>query len=321
MIVILVAIWLGARGERRPLWVAVASATLAGLLSLAAYLAPNHLHELTIQALLSDKDFGTRLAGAIAIAERDGLPARRPDRDLRGGARPGPRSAVAARGGCVLLVPLLAALYLTYSRSAILAVFAIAVIVLWRWRRRVGVALLILGIVAGVAITPFYLQARGNLLGGSAVLEPGKVLIASDEQRITAWGAAAGCGSTSRSSATASGATRSSRRPTVTRSSVRPTTSGSGCSPRKGWSPGLLGVAFVLTVAWRLARIPGWLAAGALGAFVGWAITATFNNPFLFLQVNAIAFTVAGITLGLGRGPTPVAEAAAEEQPAPRMPR
>jgi O-antigen ligase len=84
----------------------------------------------------------------------------------------------------------------------------------------------------------------------------------------------------------------------------------------EGIVAGILGIAFVLAVAWRLARIPGWLAAGALGAFVGWAITATFNNPFLFLQVNAIAFTIAGITLGLGRSPAPIATAALTDAPA-----
>ncbi len=177
--------------------------------------------------------------------------------------------------------------------------------------------MLIVGVVAGVAITPFYLQARGNLLGGSAVLEPGKVLIASDEQRITAWGAAGRMwldqpllGHGFRSYKILAPAYGDQVLGSPHNEWIR-------LFAEEGVVAGLLGIAFVLTVAWRLARIPGWLAAGALGAFVGWAITATFNNPFLFLQVNAIAFTVAGITLGLGRGPTPVAEAAAEEQAAP----
>jgi len=160
MIVFLVAIWLGARGERRPLWAAVIASTLAGLLSLAAYLLPNHLHELTIQALLSGKDFGTRLVGAIAspnamvsllvaptaIFAAALFLAR--DRRLRLAA-------------AMLLPALLAILALTYSRAAILAIFAIAVIVLWRWRRRVGIALLVIGVAAGVAVAPSYLQARG----------------------------------------------------------------------------------------------------------------------------------------------------------------
>jgi hypothetical protein len=72
---------------------------------------------------------------------------------------------------------------------------------------------------------------------------------------------------------------------------------------------GILGIAFLLAVVVGLARAPGWLAVGCLGAFVGWAITATFNNPFLFLQVNAIAFTIAGVMIGVGRrlpvGPAP----------------
>ena len=74
---------------------------------------------------------------------------------------------------------------------------------------------------------------------------------------------------------------------------------------------GVLGLAFVLAVALSLARTPGWLAAGALGGFVAWALTASFNNPFLFLQVSAIALTVAGIMVGFGRR-------AAETIPVPR---
>lgn len=321
MTVFLVAIWLGAAGERRPLWAAVIASTLAGLLSLADYLLPNLLHDLSIQALLSDKDFGGRLAGAIAspnamvsllVAPTAIFAAAlvlAKDRWLR----------VAA---AVLLPALLATLALTYARAAIVAVLVIAVIVLWRWRRRVGLGLLVVGVVAGVALAPFYLQARGNVLGGSAVVQPGRVLIASDEQRFTAWGAAA------RMWLDEPFIGHGFRSYKILAPAYGDQVLGSPHSEwirlfaEEGIVAGILGVAFVLAVAWRLARLPGWLAAGALGALIGWAVTATFENPFLFLQVNAIAFTIAGITLGLGRRgtladePAPAGESAPAEEPA-----
>lgn len=309
MIVFLVAIWLGASGELRPLWAAVIASTLAGLLSLADFLLPNLLHDLPIQALLSDKDFGGRLAGAIAspnamvsllVAPTAVFAAAlvlTKDRRLR----------VAA---AVLLPALLATLALTYARAAILVAFAIAFIVLWRWRRRVGLGLLVVGVVAGVALGPAYLQARSNVLGGSAVVQPGQVLIAGDEQRITAWGAAARMwldepliGHGFRSYKILAPAYGDQALGSPHNEWLR-------LFAEEGIVAGILGVAFVLAVAWRLARLPGWLAAGALGALIGWAITATFENPFLFLQVNAIAFTIAGITLGLGRRRSPADEPA-----------
>jgi O-antigen ligase len=313
MLVLLVAVWLGYHGDRRPLWAAVIAATVAGLLSLVDYLLPNLLGDLSLQALLSDREFGGRLAGAIAsppamvsllIAPTAVFAAAlvlAQDRRLR----------IAA---AVLLPALLATLALTYSRAAILAVFAVAVIVLWRWRRRVGAGLLVVGLLVGVALTPVYLQTRANALGGSAVVQPGRVLIAGDEQRITAWGAAArmwldqpllGHGFRSyKILAPAYGD------PVL----GSPHNEWLRLFAEEGIAAGILGVAFLVLVAGRLARSPGWLATGALGAFIGWAITATFNNPFLFLQVNAIVFTVAGIALGFGQragvpdGPAPAGD-------------
>lgn len=299
MIVILAAIWLGYSGQRRALWAAVIAATLAGLLSLAGYLLPTLMRGLPLEALLADKTFGTRLAGAIAspnamvsllvnpTAIFAAALVHAADRRLR----------VLA---LVLLPPLVLALTLTYSRAAIIALFAIAVIVIWRWRRPFGIALLVAGIALGVALAPAYLQARGNILGGGSAVVPGKVLIASDEQRITAWGAASrmflddplvghGFRSYKQLGSTYGDQVLGS-----------PHNEWLRLFAEEGIVAGLLGIAFVVTVARGLARAPGWLAIGCLGAFIGWTITATFNNPFLFLQVNAIAFTIAGVMLGLG---------------------
>ena len=184
MIVFLVATWLGHAGDRRPLWAAVIAASAAGILSLAEYLLPTAFTGLPLQGLLADKEFGTRLAGAIASPNAMVSLLVTPTAVLAAAFVLG-RDRRLRLAAAVVLPPLLLAMWLTYSRAAILGVFAIAVIVLWRWRRRVGAGLLVAGLVAGIALAPAYLQARVSAIG--ALVEPGKLLIASDEQRITAW--------------------------------------------------------------------------------------------------------------------------------------
>jgi O-antigen ligase len=312
MIVLLVATWLGYGGQSRPLWAAVVVATVAGALSLADYVLPGVMRGLPVQALLADKTFGTRLAGAIASPNAMVSLLVTPAAVFAAALVLGRdrRIRVAA---AVLLAGLAAAMLLTYSRSAILALFAIAVLVLWRWRRKVGAALLLGGLAVGIAIAPAYLQARGSVLGGSSAVVPGKILIATDEQRITAWSAA------SRMfldrPLTGQGFRSYKKLAPVYGDAVlgSPHNEWLRLFAEEGIVAGILGLAFVLTIARDLARAPGWLAVGCLGAFIGWAITATFNNPFLFLQVNAIAFTVAGVMLGLGRR-------AADQPDAPPVP-
>ena len=210
MIVFLVAIWLGFNGERRPtLGGRCGRPTFAGLLSLADFLLPNVVKDLPIHALLSDRAFGGRLAGAIASP------------NAMVSLLVAPTAIFAAAlvlaverrwrvAALVLLPALLVTLALTYSRSAILAVFAIAVIVLWRWRRPVGIGLLIIGMIVGAVLTPFYLQARGKSWDRSC--GPARCSSPATSNGSRPGARRAGCGSTSRSSATASGATRSSPR-------------------------------------------------------------------------------------------------------------
>ncbi len=71
-----------------------------------------------------------------------------------------------------------------------IALWALAVVVGWRIGRRLGIALLVGGIVVGALLVPWYLSVRGQALGGVSQLEPGQILIASDQQRLGAWAAA-----------------------------------------------------------------------------------------------------------------------------------
>jgi O-antigen ligase len=62
---------------------------------------------------------------------------------------------------------------------------------------------------------------------------------------------------------------------------------------------GLLGLAFAVATAARLARSPGWLGAGLFGSFLSLCIAASFNNLFLFNQVTIPAMVLAGTGVAL----------------------
>ena len=66
-----------------------------------------------------------------------------------------------------------------------------------------------------------------------------------------------------------------------------------------------------------LSHIPGWLGTGLLAGFVGFVIAASFNNPFLFTRVSAVAFPMIGFGLALAqraRAPATAAEPGATEE-------
>jgi O-antigen ligase len=312
LIVFLVAVWLGRAGERRPLWAAVIAASAAGIVSLLDYLWPAVFANLPVQGLLTANEFGTRLSGAISSPNAMVSLLVTPAAVLLAALLLAPRRWL--RVAAIAVLPfLLAAMWFTYSRSALIGVFVIVVIVLWRWRRVLGAGLLVLGLAGGLALAPAYIQARGGVLGGSATVEPGKTLIASDVQRVTAWKAA----SAMWLDAPVLG--KGFRSYHILGPQYGDQVLG---SPHNEWIRlfaeegligGLLGLAFAVAVALQLARTSGWLGAGAFGGFTAWAISATFNNPFIYLQVSAIALTVAGIMVGLGRErlgapPTPARE-------------
>ena len=62
---------------------------------------------------------------------------------------------------------------------------------------------------------------------------------------------------------------------------------------------GLVGIAFIAAGARDLLQIPGWPGTAFVGAFVAMVLAASFNNPFLFLQVSAISFTILGTGFAL----------------------
>jgi O-antigen ligase len=65
---------------------------------------------------------------------------------------------------------------------------------------------------------------------------------------------------------------------------------------------GLVGAAWIAATVVTLARVPGWVGAGALATALGWGVASTFNNPLLFIQVSTVAFTIMGTGLARARG-------------------
>ncbi|HET7677768.1 MAG TPA: O-antigen ligase family protein [Candidatus Limnocylindrales bacterium] len=316
-IVVLAAVaWIARGGDRRPLVAAVASATLAGWLTLLDHASPA-LGGSLLGWLIAPKDFGFRISGVIPSPNALASMLVGPTALLVAAAVLGPRAARRWRAAAaVAVLPLVACLLLTFSRAALLALFVLAVVLAWRVRRALAVGLLAAGLVLGVLLLPEYIETRARYVPEGRVA-PGQVLVASDVHRLRAWGAATAM---FLDRPLTGHGFRSYRR--VGDVYGDPILN----SPHNEWLRffaeegavvGVLGLAWgLLTFAWLLRR-PGWLGAGLAAAFAGWAITATFNNPLLFVQVSSIAFTLAGTGLGLPAPPGVVAADAATPEDAP----
>ena len=187
--ILLVAYWVARRGSLRPFLVVLVSAVAAAIVSLVGFLRPNLFEGGPFDWLLAPESGTERLAGVVAswnaLAVLVAVPAAMV-LAVAIFARPRAWRVAAA----VTAVPLLVALYLTYSRAPILALFAVAVIYAWRLRARLGVALLAVGLVLGLVLLPLYMSTRGEVLGGGARPSRGNPLIETDQQRLRAWSAA-----------------------------------------------------------------------------------------------------------------------------------
>jgi O-antigen ligase len=309
MVILVAAAWVARKGDLAPLITAVVVSVIVAVIALAEYAFPGLVSGGPFAWVGFWKDFSPRLAGIIpspnGIAAQLVGPAAlllvavvfAKDRRLR---------AVAA----VLLIPLAAALYLTYSRSPLVALVALVVIAAWRIRRVFGLVAMGVVFAAALAILPSYMAMRAETLGSASQVQHGQTLIASDQLRVQAWGAAAAMWQAS---------------PLIGHGflSYKLLADEFGDpvlgSPHNEWLRlfaeegaivGLLGLLFIGFGLWNLGRLPGWQGTAFMAAFASVVLAASFNNPFLFLQVSVISYVVIGTGLALAARPRMVPVAA-----------
>jgi O-antigen ligase len=178
--------------------------------------------------------------------------------------------------------------------------------------RRFGLLVLIGGIAAGIALLPSYLALRGQV-GAEGVLAPGSLLVTTDALRLQAWDSALHMWLNS---------------PLLGQGflAYKQLADSYGdvvlSSPHNEWLrlfaeegvvAGLAGLAFVGSTLWWLRSRQDPIARGILAGTFGYFLMATFNNPFLFIQVSAIAATAIGYGLAQsGRRDEPAEAPAAE---------
>jgi len=298
LVVFIVAVWVARRGELQPIVVAVAATTVAGLISLVDFSSDAALRTGPLGWAVAGAFIPSRLTGVIRSPTSTAalimlpvcilVPAAVLARDLR-----------IRIGAAVLALPLIVAAYLTYNRAVFLGLFVLAVVVTWRIRRWLGVATIVLGLVAGAVVIPPYIAARGSTLGGSAEVQPGQVLIASDQQRLTAWAAA---GRMFVDQPILGQGYRAYRQLSIQFGDPvlnAPHNEWLRFFAEGGVVNGALGLAFAAVTSVALLRRRGWLETGLFAAFASLCLAAAFNNPFLFNQVTIPGFLLAGAGVGL----------------------
>ncbi len=297
VILLIAAVWTARGGSMRVLIVACIVAVVSATAALAEYASPGLLSGGRFEWVGFWKDYGPRLAGTIpspnALSAQFIVPtaalaaAVLLARDLR-------LKALALIG----LVPLVIAHYLTFSRAPLLGAYVFAVVLTWRLRRWLGIAVLVAGVAAATFVLPRYLEFRAQAVGGGEALN-GSILTASDQDRIVTWGTAVRMWSEAPLTGQGYLAYKSLAPDFGDDFFGSPHNEWLRLFAEEGTIVGFVGIAFVLATARSLARIPGWLGTGLLGGFLAYVVAASFNNPFLFIRVSAVAFPVIGVGLAL----------------------
>ncbi len=317
-VVLVAAAWTARRGSLRPLIVVTAAGVVAGLVGLADFFFVTGIRETALDWLVRPTRIETRLAGVIPSPNGVAALVIGPFAVCTAAAILGrtvrlPVRVLAAAGAAVLAV----AMYFTYSRAALLGIFVVAVVVAWRIRRWLGAGLLVGGIVAGAFLLPGYLAARSAAVGGGAEVDPSGVLVASDVLRLRAWAAASAIWADNPLLGVGFGQYGLHADAYGDTILNAPHNEWLRLFAEEGIAVGLIGVLWVGATVLTLARVPGWLGAGALATAVGWGVAATFNNPLLFIQVSTVAFTIVGTGLAWNRAGAGERGPVIEPAPAP----
>jgi O-antigen ligase len=305
LIVFVASVWIARRGELRPLLVAAVATTAAGLISLVDFGGDAALRDGPLGWLVVGQFNPDRLTGVIRSPTSTAALVMIPITLLIVVAILG-RGRRLRLASAATAVPLLLAAYLTYNRAVFIGLWLLAVVVAWRVRRWLGGLVLVGGLVLGVLLLPSYVALRGQVVGGPSQPTPGQTLIASDQQRLTAWATA---GRMFLDQPILGQGYRAYRQLSVAFGD--PTLN----APHNEWLrffaeggvvAGVLAAAFALATLLSMNRRRGWLETSLLASFLAFCVAASFNNPFLFNQVTIPAFIVAGTGVGLSIASRPV---------------
>ncbi len=317
-IVLMTAAWAARQGSLRPLVAVTVAGVVAGAVSLADFLDATSIRGTPLDWMVRPTRFELRLSGVISSPNGVAALVIGPFAVAAAAAMLGRRLPVLVRvtaaGGAGILA---LAMYFTYSRAALLGIFVVAVVIAWRVRRWMGAGLLVAGIVAGGLLLPGYLVSRSVAVGGGGEVDPSGVLVASDILRLRAWVAAAGIWSDHPLLGVGFG--QYGRFADAYGDAVlnSPHNEWLRLFAEEGFFVGLVGAVWVVATVVGLARVPGWVGAGALATALGWGLAASFNNPLLFIQVSTVAFTIVGTGLAHARGsPVSAGDTAGTADPA-----
>jgi hypothetical protein len=295
MVLFLVAVWVAGTGSKRFAVAAVVATTVAVGLSLLENRSPGSVSNGLLGWIGFWKDFGPRLGGAVPSPNGMAALAVMPACVLTAVAIFGRRRTIrllAAVGAGVLFV----AMYVTYSRAAIISLFGLAVVVAWRLNRRLGQLVFVVGIVAGILLLPTYLQVRGEA-GSQGSLGSGSLLVASDRDRITGWQAAIGM--FEKRPLTGQGFLAYKQLADEFGDPVlgSPHNEWLRLFAEEGVIGGIVGLCFAATTLSWLSHGRGALATGILAGTAGYFTMATFNNPLLFIQVSSVVYPLIALAV------------------------
>ena len=304
LIVLCVAWAAAASGNIRPVIAAVAALVVGAAASLWDFLAPGAVRESAFGWLLRpDRLDLPRVTGiipapnAVATVLLCGLAVMVAILVLGPGRR-----------RLVLMVPIVlvaATIALTYSRSGLLGMFVIGVLVIAYRRPRAAAVVLVAGLGLSILAIPAYMTFRAGALGSGHITDLA-ALLTGDVKRLEGWVAAL----------------RMWRDEPLTGFgflSFKALAQGYGSAyvtaphneflrllAEGGIGVAIAFVAFMAATIRALWRSASPFALGAIGALVGLLLGGMFNNPFLYVQVTAPAFAIVGAALGrpdaFGRG-------------------
>lgn len=298
MAILLAAAWVARRGERRALAVAIGASMLAIVVTLVASQDAELIRSGPFDWLLRPAETARRSTGVINGANSVAVMALMLVSLLGAYVAFGRDRRLRAVAAVVAVIPFLV-MYFTYSRSALLSLGVISVVFAWRYRRVFGIAALVAAVAVGVVVGPRFVEARNvNAPAGDQGFE--QFLNRGDTGRFRAWGAAVRMTIDAPLTGHGYRSFEALHQEYGEPELPNPHNEWLRLFAEEGIIVGTIGIAFVLAVLAALWRGRGWLVNGVLGAWMGFVILASFNNPFNLEQLTLPFFMILGSGLALG---------------------